>query len=499
MTKPTVFPTNHILTITLLTSVAFMLLLLFYSSFRKKNAIRTPDFNDARSRFLVIWVLFAAFAIRIMLSCYVVGHKTDINCFAIWGNNLVSKGFSNFYNPSSGMPDYPPGYMIILGLMSRISIALGHGVYSSEGVFDLVYVTIIKLPTIFADLAAAYLVYRIALKKLNFAPSLVLMAAVAFCPIMVYISSGWGQIDQLLALFIVLSILALISNKPILSGALYGIAILLKPQALMVGPLMALAFAFYVFDPSFFTNSEIKDKSTVGVRLLKTGAAVLLACVLIVAATIPFSTPQLPWYKLLYDKYLGTATSYKFASVNAYNVYTLFGFNWRAVDDASPLFGLTFRQVGTIGMAISVLFGGLLYVFGRKKNRGAPFLAAAFTLISLFTIGHYMHERYLFPALLLLVIAYIFYGDRRLLGIFFAYCVTTMVNCLAAFYYSLYHQYGLYWDKRIVFWCSAANVALFIILTVYCFLIMIIGQKGKDVFREDAPSVKPTHKTGRAK
>ena len=40
-----------------------------------------------------------------------------------------------------------------------------------------------------------------------------------------------------------------------------------------------------------------------------------------------------------------------------------------------------------------------------------------------------MHERYLFPMLLLLLVAYIYYGDRWLLYTFFAYCKAMVYRC----------------------------------------------------------------------
>ncbi|MBR3297579.1 MAG: DUF2029 domain-containing protein [Clostridia bacterium] len=494
-----IFPTQHILTVSFLSMAAYLVLFLCYSSFKKKNALKlASDDGSDRNGFLIGWLLFAAFAVRIALSCYLEGHKTDINCFTIWGNNLASGGFRNFYSPTSGMPDYPPGYMYVLGLMSSIARALGHGVYDQFGNYDLVYVAFIKLPSIIADLAAAYLVYRLAIKRLRFAPAFLLAALVAFNPVMLYISGGWGQIDQILTVLIVLAMLALNANKPILGGVIYGFAILMKPQALMVGPLMALAYFMYIFDPDFFKHYGEECKDDIKTRIGKTAIAVAAAFALIIIAAIPFASKELPLFKLIWDKYLGTATSYKFASVNAYNIFTLFGKNWTRLE-SEPILGV----LGTIGMVISVAGGGVLYWFGRKKNRGALYLAAAFTFVSLFTLGHYMHERYLFPMLLLLFMAYLYYHDRRLLYAMLAYTATAMVNCLAAFYYSKYHEFNLYWDDRIVFWCSLANVLLFIAFTVLCVFIMIKGRTAGDVFdgelAEEELLAKPAAKAARSK
>ena len=483
MSKPTVFPTQQILTILALTTIAYLVIFFAYSSFKKENALKQAT-GEARSRFLVFWLLIAALAVRIIISCCVVGHKNDINCFTAWGNSIATKGFSGFYNPSSGMPDYPPGYMYILGLMAKVARLLGHEVHAADGSYDLVFVALIKLPSIIADLAAAYLIFRLANKKYSFAASYLLMSMVAFSPLMIYVSSGWGQIDQILTLLILLAILALNANKPILGGILYGLAILMKPQALMAGPLMALAYVFYVFDDEYFKPFGVQCKDKKGMRLVKTVIAVLAACAMIIISALPFASADFPWHKLIVQKYLGTATSYEFASVNAYNVFALFGKNWKPVDAQSAI-GLSYGALGTIGMIVSVVFGGVLYCCGRKKNPAALQLALAFTFLSLFMLGHYMHERYLFPILLLLLAAYISYGDRRLLYYFLAFSITTMLNCLCSFFYSEFHQYALYWDERLVFWCSLANLILFALFTFTCIRIMIMGKVKGDVFRED--------------
>ena len=52
-----------------------------------------------------------------------------------------------------------------------------------------------------------------------------------------FISGAWGQIDSVLTLGIVAACYLLLSGRYELSGAVYGLAILIKPQALMFGPL----------------------------------------------------------------------------------------------------------------------------------------------------------------------------------------------------------------------------------------------------------------------
>lgn len=42
--------------------------------------------------------------------------------------------------------------MYVLGLMARIANLFGHGVYAADGSYDIFYVTMIKLPSIIADI-----------------------------------------------------------------------------------------------------------------------------------------------------------------------------------------------------------------------------------------------------------------------------------------------------------------------------------------------------------
>lgn len=480
--KPTVFPTHQLLIAAILAFAAYLIITAFYSSLRKNRAYLNNGAKDKTDTTLVFWLLIAAFALRVVISNYVVGHKTDINCFTSWGYRAATDGFAAFY--TQGFSDYPPGYIYVLSLMSRISTLLGHGVHAADGSYDLVCVLLTKLPSIIADLGSAYLVYRLARKKLRFEASFLIMALIAFNPVLIYVSSGWGQIDQILTVLLVCSILLLMDNKPIWGGIVYGLSILLKPQALMAGPLLAIAYMMYVFDNSFFAFTTVECKDKLSKRLLKTIIAVACACAMIVLTAIPFSSKELPWYEIIVNKYLGTATSYNYASVNAYNVYALFGANWKSIDGIA-FAGINYGTLGTIGMVLSIVFSAVLYIIGRKKHSGALTLSVAYLFAALFTVGHYMHERYIMPMILMLIVAYLLYSDRRLLYLMVAYTFPILLNCLCSFYYSQFHEYGLYWDERLVFWCSLVNVLMFAYFTYLAVKIMICGKLKGDVFVEE--------------
>lgn len=366
-------------------------------------------------------VFFLAFALRCVLSLVFYGHSTDINCFMAWANALAEHGPGAFY--TSGMfADYPPGYMYVLWFTGSLAKGLGLS-FGSAG-----YVLLTKMPAILCDLIAAYMVFHMADRHFSRRVALALCCAVAFNPVMAFLSGGWGQIDQVLTMLLVLSIWLFSENKLALCGLAYGIAILVKPQALMAGPLLAAAYFF-----------KIKDQGKKAV--LSTLWAVLLAVGAILLLSLPFGggqgsaditllgmTVRGPW---VLQKLLGTATSYPYASIEAFNLFALFGGNWQNVD-APFLFSITYGQWGTACILLSVLASIWMYNKGRKE-KGSLALCTAFLLAALFTLGQYMHERYLFPVLLLLVISFVYFRDRRLFLCALFFTCTLLLNSLAAF------------------------------------------------------------------
>lgn len=495
MTNP--FPTFGIINAAIFSFLAYFSVVVFYSRFpleyaylsiasksQKKAALKPEKLvKDKDNFYLVAAVLLAAFALRIVLSNWIVGNKTDINCFTAWANRAATGGLKNFYS-GGGFSDYPPGYITVLAGMGKLANLLGHTVKDASGAYDAVYVFLVKLPSFIADLASAYLVYHLARKKLRFEPSLVLMSLVAFNPVIMYNSAGYGQVDQIFTVLLALGIILLMTNKPIWAGAVYGLSIVLKPQALMAGPILAIAYLMYIFDPDFFGTADVEADDNIGRRILKTAIAVLCAVMLIVVSALPYHTAEYPFYRVIFDKYLGTATSYNYVSINAYNFYGMIGANWASLDKVA--FGsITYGTLGMIGMVVSFIMAAVLYVFGRKKHRGALMLSLAYLFSALFTIGHYMHERYIIPTILLLILAYVIYSDRRLLVVAVLYSVPIFMNCMASFYYCEYIGTDTaYWDLNLIKWVSIINVVMLAIFTYVCVDIMIRGRNIGDIFKK---------------
>lgn len=370
-----------------------------------KNSIGEGRGKDQRAAVLL---LVSALCVRCALSIAYYGHSTDINCFMAWAYYLAEGGPGVFYT-SGFFADYPPGYMYALWLAGSIAKAMNIA-YGSTA-----YALLVKVPAIIADLGAAYVVYRLASKRYSESTSLALMGLVAFNPAMAFISGGWGQVDQILTMLLLLTVYLFEEDRQELAGIVYGIAIITKPQALMAGPLLAAAYFAKVYSGGWK-------------YALRTLISVAGAVAAIFAISLPFKGTQEPLWFI--GKLVGTATSYPYASIEAFNLMALLGGNWASVN--SDLLGLTYGAWGSIMIVLSCV-GSIWLYLRAKKEKGCLALCMGLLLAALFTLGQYMHERYVFPVLMLVMAAFLCYGDRRLIIAYIIFTCSLLLNTIAAF------------------------------------------------------------------
>ncbi|MCL5995548.1 MAG: glycosyltransferase 87 family protein, partial [Chloroflexi bacterium] len=153
-------------------------------------------------------------------------------------NPYVAQDLTAVFNNSSfqGMTavGYPPPWPIVLGFLYR-------SVYSVIPNL-LVYNLAIKLPVIAANIGLAYLVANI-LKNLGSDAATCRRAWVVMLlnPLLLYFASAWGQIDPIVALLALASLVLLHKEKSGLSAVLLALALSFKPTPL---PLLAVALVY---------------------------------------------------------------------------------------------------------------------------------------------------------------------------------------------------------------------------------------------------------------
>ncbi|MFA5341168.1 MAG: hypothetical protein WC332_05240 [Clostridia bacterium] len=358
-------------------------------------------------------IYLVAFVFRIFIAGTILGHHTDMGCFSYWGEQAYQDGFLEFYNGKLYC-DYPPLYIYILWAVEAI-----------RELFGLMFafpahIILLKLPSIIFDLITAYFVYKIARTRFSDKTSVILSAVMAFNIAYILNSSAWGQIDSILTFLIALAAYNIMNNKLNLATVAYVFAVLLKPQAFIFAPILIFAY--------------IKSKN-----IKKVITSLLIGLSVFVAVILPFALHQR--FLWIFGLYFGTMGQYAYATVNAYNLYALLGTNW--VPDSEILFLIPYKIYGYIAIIGVCALTTVAFIKGHKKP-GFTFATAGLLMTVVFTFATKMHERYIFPSILLVLAAYIFSNDRRFMHIHILQTLTFFANCTYILHLNYTNSYDIY-------------------------------------------------------
>lgn len=402
-------------------------------------------------------LMAVALAVRIVLAVKVPGYSVDINCFTAWSLRMVERGPAGFYAPDY-FCDYPPGYMLLLWPCGLLLNAV-----KSAGASLLV----VKIMPIMCDMAGALVLFGYARKRLGDAAAALVAGLYAFSPAVLVNGAAWGQADSVLALLLMLTALAAIRRDWRAALPLFVASVLVKPQALLFAPVGGVWLLVCLLEKQERPD-RMRQWKSVGTGL---GLAVVVAAAIIV----PFSVQQSPLW--LIDLYGETLSSYAYATLNTANLYYLIGANWTDlaahVPTALPLVTALAAMSGGLWLLLSgeklslrsrprstslgalclllalyqfglTFFGGSYSAYGYGMTAFAFLLAAvclacdrkaaalpfylALSLILIYVLGVKVHERYLLPALPLLLLAYVLTRDRRLLALCVGFSITTFIN-----------------------------------------------------------------------
>lgn len=396
---------------------------------RQTVALTLP--NSERVRTWFIWIMAGAFLLRIWIALTTEGFQTDMNTFMAWAQQAVDRGLGGFYSDDM-FADYPPGYIYVLYALGFIQNLFSMEFGSSGSLL------LFKTPSMIADLITGLLIYKAAGRHIGGKAAPALSALYLWNPAILINSAGWGQVDSFYVMFLLLALINLTERRFERSAVWLAVAALIKPQTFIFAPVWLIACFYY------------RDAKRISLSLLcGIGVFGLLA--------LPFFWSN-GGVNGLIDLYSTTLASYPYASVNAFNIYALFGQNWSSLEN-EWLF-LTFRTWG--GVAILGALAYTIFISIRKKANGRDlsnsyFIAMAL-IAMLFVLGTKMHERYMFPALILSLFSFIHVKDRRLLALFAGFSLTQYVN--TAYVLQYLNAGASPGTDGIVLLCSIANVAL---------------------------------------
>ncbi len=389
---------NTMLTATIILFVLFAYLAVAY----RYAKIRENELESGMNvKFAVINLILVAFVLRLIMSVTMPQCDIDVNLFQHWANTAADKGIFDFYSFAEEISlDYPPLFMYHLYFIGIIGKALG---ITQTAAYDM----LLKLPSLIADCVIAYLIYKIAGKKMSKNWTLFVVAIWLFNPMVLLDSACWGQVDSILALAILFAAYFIEKENYTLSAVAVAFAITLKPQGIFFVPILGYALL----------RQLIHEKETpVAKRLLRFVYSIAAFAITSILIILPFGIKmEGNLFSWIFGVYTNTAGGYSYATVNSFNFPYLLGLNW--VDDSTKVFGLPYFWLGMILIVVICLITGALYLFG-KKHKVNIYLLAGMCIYAVTQFAPRMHERYFYPAIVLILIAVIYSNNKVLLGVF---------------------------------------------------------------------------------
>lgn len=359
-----------------------LLYALIYHIFIKKEEsvyIKEPPFYP----YLII-ITAASALLHFVLGKLYYGYETDMGCFSSWADMVFKGGFSAFYK-SDAFTDYPPGYMYILYIVGFLRSVIG----TSK--------LLVKAPAMCFDLLLGIMTFFAAKKKFSNLASSLLCAFISLCPVLLLNSALWGQVDSVYTFFLALAIILLGAKKFTLSYFMFALTIFIKPQGLIFTPVFLLGFI----------SDCTKNKKNLATHIISGAAALAM----IVVLSLPFGLSEVA------KQYVGTLASYKYATINAFNIYGALGMNW---SELTPLVS----AIGYIFIVLTVAYVAFIYLKGNKNF----FYIAAMLAFMTYMFSTKMHERYAFASVVFFLFAYIELPDKKTFYAFVMSVFSQLIN-----------------------------------------------------------------------
>ncbi len=332
--------------------------------------VLSPLFEDGDEYLIrAIFILIALWLVKTLALMAFPGFGVDVGSYQAWALQISDLGPANTYQQGYFL-DYPPGYLYALWIAGIVARVVGAG-------GDTLRI-IVESPALIADffLSIVVFAYVRGTEKRNLA--LIAMLMVALNPALLFDTVIWGQSDSVLTLVMWLAVVATLAGEYEISWALAALSVLIKPQGLMVVPVLGW---WLLLEADYATWLR----------------AAVVAIGTFIIGIAPFQIGH-PWNWII-ALYTSTAAYYHETSVNAFNFLALIG--GLRQQDSGTIAGISYF---TLGMALLVpLYTFVAYILWRARNATALFYAAFIALFGFFMFAPRMHERYLYPALVFVI------------------------------------------------------------------------------------------------
>lgn len=321
------------------------------------KSAREEMFNIlVENRFALFAIFITMFAVLARLSEFNIV-SGDMNIYLLpWSKEFKENGFLYCMRNGVKGSNYPPAYMLILGLLSLLPLKT---VYA------------IKIVSILFDFVCAFVAFLIAGEFKKGAVPYIVYCAVLLSPTAMLNSARWGQCDSIYTAFILLSVYSFVQKKRILPGIFAGVALAFKIQTVF-------------FLPAFFFIYFKREKSFLApVGFLSLGF--ILGNIIPVFLGSPISN--------MFTAYISQTFSSGENSLTVGTFPNLY-FHIYGVSDLST--SLVFFAFGVVLLIFFVLWEKLKFE-PQVQNHSILILTMLFLLIVPYVLPH-MHERYYYTA-----------------------------------------------------------------------------------------------------
>jgi Gpi18-like mannosyltransferase len=313
---------------------------------------------DRRAHLAIGGIILAGVLVRLLV-LRSPGFPSDVATFQAWAERLAQIGPARFYEPGY-FSDYPPGYLYVLWLFGALF----------DGEFLRLVVKAASIPAdIGIALMSASLVWRAGRGYAILAVALWMLA-----PAPIFAGPYWGQVDAVGTVPLMAALIFAGRGRWATAGVLAGIAVMVKPQfgiALLI--VMAAAVVLWIR----FADWRAPLRAAVA-----SGATIL-------ALGLPFRSGPAE----LIDLVRSATETYPYTSLYAFNIWSIVGDFWKP-DDAFFVAGGILLLLGLAGSCV---------ILWRSRDVPTLLAAGALAAMAFYFLPTRAHERYLFPALALLL------------------------------------------------------------------------------------------------
>jgi Gpi18-like mannosyltransferase len=319
----------------------------------------TRDLARRRANIAIAVLIVIGVALRLLVT-RAQGFPSDVGTFMAWAEKLAAVGPGHFYEPGY-FSDYPPAFLYVLWLLGAL--------FNGDALRFAV-----KAISIPADIGIVLLVVPLVRRHAGSGAAILATGIWMLQPAPIFGGPYWGQVDAVGTVPFLAALLAAGGRRWAIAGLLAGLATMTKPQFGLVLGVVLVAAAIEL--------ARARDWRP----LLRSGGAALATLLLL---AFPFGMTPGAFVALVRS----ASETYPYSSLYAFNGWSIALDFWK--DDAAWVVpGAILLGVGLIVSVVPLWW---------RRDTAALLAVGAAAVMAFYFLPTRAHERYLFPALALLL------------------------------------------------------------------------------------------------